>query len=55
MPELIFVSGVICLGLEPAGVCALAPARFTVETFSAGRGEVSITVVNGEGQEEEVM
>ena len=51
----IFCSGVICIGLEPDGVCALAPARFTVETFSAGRGEVTVTVINGDGQEEEVM
>ena len=51
----IFCSGVICIGLEPDGVCALAPARFTVETFSAGRGEVTVTVINGDGQEEEVI
>lgn len=45
---------VICVGLEPEGVCALAPARFTVETFSAGRGEITVEVVNEEGEEEEV-
>ncbi|XP_067932451.1 filamin-A-like isoform X2 [Watersipora subatra] len=40
-------------GLEPEGVCALTPARFTVETFSAGRGEITVTVLNAEGHAEE--
>lgn len=42
------------LGLEANGVCALAPAKFTVETFSAGRGEVSVQVTNPDGDVEEV-
>jgi hypothetical protein len=29
-------------GLEPVGVAAKAPANFTVETFGAGDGELSI-------------
>ena len=36
-------------------MCALAPARFTVETFSAGRGDVSIHVLNPDGVSEEVI
>lgn len=43
------------VGLEPEGVCSLAPAYFTVETFSAGRGEITAQVVNADGQAEEVM
>lgn len=43
-----------CIGLESKGVCALAPARFTVETFSAGRGEITIQVLNDDGTTEEV-
>lgn len=31
-------------GLEPTGVVAKAPANFTVETFGAGDGELTITV-----------
>ena len=30
-------------GLEPTGVVAKAPANFTVETFGAGDGELTIT------------
>ena len=29
-----------------------APARFTVETFSAGRGQVEVIVINPKGQKE---
>lgn len=44
-----------CLsGLEPAGNSVGAPARFTVETFSAGRGELDISVVNPNGVKEQV-
>ncbi|CAH1784407.1 unnamed protein product [Owenia fusiformis] len=39
-------------GIEPSGNSVGAPARFTVETFSAGRGEVQITVLNPKGQQE---
>lgn len=42
------------VGLEPEGLCALAPAKFTVETFSAGRGDVTAEVINPDGQVEEV-
>ena len=41
-------------GIEPAGNNVGAPARFTVETFSAGRGEVEITVLNPKGAKEKV-
>ncbi len=45
----------ICLtGIEPTGNCVGAPARFTVETFSAGRGDVEITVLNPKGVKEPV-
>ena len=30
-------------GLEPTGVCAKAPANFTVETFGAGDGELTLS------------
>uniref|UniRef100_A0A1I8JJV1 Filamin-A n=1 Tax=Macrostomum lignano TaxID=282301 RepID=A0A1I8JJV1_9PLAT len=39
-------------GLEPEGNTVGAPARFTVETFSAGRGSVEIIVLNPRGQKE---
>jgi hypothetical protein len=31
-----------------------APARFTVETFSAGKGSLEVTVLNPKGQKENV-
>ena len=46
--------GVICAGIEPWGNCVNAPARFIVETFSAGRGEVEVIVLNPKGQREPV-
>ena len=33
------------LGLEPKGLVAKAPAKFTIETFGAGDGEVAVEVV----------
>lgn len=42
------------LGLEPQGNTVGAPARFTVETFSAGRGTVDVLVLNPKGQKEPV-
>ncbi|XP_044766045.1 filamin-A isoform X1 [Coccinella septempunctata] len=41
-------------GVEPTGVVVGAPATFTVETFSAGRGQVEVTVENPLGQQEPV-
>uniref|UniRef100_A0A6G1S6P4 Filamin-C n=1 Tax=Aceria tosichella TaxID=561515 RepID=A0A6G1S6P4_9ACAR len=35
-------------GLQATGVCVGAPTNFTVETFSAGKGDVSVTIVNPE-------
>ncbi|XP_052093723.1 filamin-C-like isoform X17 [Mytilus californianus] len=40
-------------GLEPKGNQVGAPARFTVETFSAGSGSLEITVLNPKGQKEQ--
>eukprot|EP00095_Tigriopus_kingsejongensis_P006988 maker-scaffold430_size173499-snap-gene-0.40 protein:Tk06988 transcript:maker-scaffold430_size173499-snap-gene-0.40-mRNA-1 annotation:"filamin-a isoform x3" len=37
-------------GLEPRGLVAKAPAKFTVETFGAGDGEVRVEVVGPDGQ-----
>ncbi len=37
-------------GIEPYGNCVNAPARFIVETFSAGRGDVEVVVLNPKGQ-----
>jgi filamin len=39
-------------GLEPTGNQVAAPARFTVETFSAGKGTVEVLVLNPKGQTE---
>ncbi|ELU02482.1 hypothetical protein CAPTEDRAFT_100310, partial [Capitella teleta] len=41
-------------GIEPTGNSVGAPARFTVETFSAGRGELEITVLNPKGGKETI-
>jgi len=42
------------VGIEPTGNSVGAPARFTVETFSAGRGEVEIIILNPKGAQEPV-
>ncbi|GFN93495.1 filamin-a-like [Plakobranchus ocellatus] len=39
-------------GIEPTGNQVGAPARFTVETFSAGKGEVEVIVLNPKGAKE---
>lgn len=41
-------------GIEPTGPVVGAPANFTVETFSAGRGNVDVVVENPNGQKEPV-
>jgi filamin len=41
-------------GLEPTGNVVGAPARFTVETFGAGKGEVEVVVLNPKGVSEKV-
>ena len=41
-------------GLEPKGNQVGAPARFTVETFSAGKGTLEVTVLNPKGKKETV-
>lgn len=41
-------------GLEPKGNQVGAPARFTVETFSAGQGSLEVTVLNPKGKKETV-
>lgn len=33
-------------GLQATGVCVGAPTNFTVETFSAGKGDVAVTIKN---------
>jgi len=43
-----------CAGLEPVGNTAGNPARFIVETFSAGRGDLTVTVLNPRGVQEPV-
>ncbi|XP_067124657.1 LOW QUALITY PROTEIN: filamin-A-like [Centruroides vittatus] len=37
-------------GIEPSGVNVGAPTNFTVETFSAGKGDVKVVVENPKGQ-----
>ncbi|RZC35933.1 filamin-A [Asbolus verrucosus] len=41
-------------GIEPTGPVVGAPANFTIETFSAGRGHVDVIVENPKGQKEPV-
>lgn len=41
-------------GLEPKGNQIGAPARFTIETFSAGKGEIEVKVLNPKGVTEKV-
>lgn len=41
-------------GIEPKGNQVGAPARFTVETFSAGQGTLEVTVLNPKGGKEPV-
>lgn len=41
-------------GIEPTGPVVGAPANFTVETFSAGRGDVEVLCENPVGQKEPV-
>ncbi|XP_031347323.1 filamin-A isoform X1 [Photinus pyralis] len=41
-------------GIEPIGPVVGAPANFTIETFSAGMGEVEVSVENPVGQKEPV-
>jgi hypothetical protein len=42
-------------GIEPTGPVVGAPANFTVETFSAGKGQVEVAVENPAGKLEPVM
>lgn len=37
-------------GIEPAGPIINAPTHFTVETFSAGKGNVEVTVEDPKGK-----
>uniref|UniRef100_A0A673NFR8 Calponin-homology (CH) domain-containing protein n=1 Tax=Sinocyclocheilus rhinocerous TaxID=307959 RepID=A0A673NFR8_9TELE len=41
-------------GIEPTGNRAMRPAVFTVDTFSAGQGQVTVYVEDPEGRREEV-
>lgn len=41
-------------GIEPTGPVVGAPAIFTVETFSAGKGKVDVSVENPKGHPEPV-
>ncbi len=42
------------LGIEPTGNHVDAPAKFHVETFAAGKGNVDVIVINPKGQLEKV-
>lgn len=42
------------LGIEPTGNHVDAPAKFSVETFAAGKGNVDVIVINPKGQREKV-
>ena len=41
-------------GIEPSGNQVDAPAKFHVETFAAGQGNVEVIVINPRGQREKV-
>lgn len=41
-------------GIEPSGPVVGAKTNFTVETFSAGKGTVNVTVENPKGKAEPV-
>lgn len=43
-----------CIGLLPTGNVVGAPARFTIETFGAGKGDVEVVVLNPKGVAEKV-
>jgi hypothetical protein len=45
----------IHLGIEPTGNHVDAPAKFHVETFAAGKGNVDVVVINPKGQREKVI
>ena len=51
---IIFTGRHVSAGIEPTGNCIGAPARFTVETFSAGRGQVEVIIINPKGAQEKV-
>lgn len=44
----------VCAGIEPVGNRVMRPAVFTVDTFSAGQGQVTIYIEDPEGTREEV-
>lgn len=43
-----------CVGIEPTGNRVLRPAEFTVDTFSAGQGQVTVYLDHPDGTREEV-
>lgn len=43
-----------CVGIEPTGNRVLRPAVFTVDTFSAGQGQVTVYLDHPDGTREEV-
>ena len=45
---------IFCSGIEPKGNQVDAPAKFHVETFAAGKGNVDVVVLNPKGQREKV-
>lgn len=42
-------------GIEPTGNMVKQPAKFTVDTISAGQGDVMVFVEDPEGNKEEVF
>ena len=48
------VDVLLSTGIELTGNSVGAPARFTVETFSAGRGDLEMSVTNPNGKQEPV-
>lgn len=47
-------TGIIFTGIEPHGNMVKQPAKFTVDTISAGQGDVMVFIEDPEGNREEV-
>jgi filamin len=41
-------------GIEPTGNLVNVPTKFSIETFSAGNGDVEVTIINPAGEKEPV-
>lgn len=44
----------MCVGLEASGNYVGVPVNFTIDAFSAGRGDVEVVIKNSAGIKEQV-